>query len=147
MDEAATHVAPLLDIALTDDDHIRRDSEAPERATEPHRLHGRVLDLGLHHEEVQVAARASVATSVRAEQHDACAWRRLRKPASRLDDGRVIDHAGHASRSLPGPPPTQHSSQRPPPYGLHDDRIRAVGVEVHTAMDQLHVDCAAPAAG
>lgn len=64
MDEAAAHIAPLLDVALANDDHIRRDSKASKRTPQPHRLDSRVLDLRLHHEEVQVAAWAGVTPSV-----------------------------------------------------------------------------------
>jgi len=62
--------APVLCVALADDDYVERPSERTKRATETHHLGMTVARVALYDEEIEVAVRARVTARLRAEQHD-----------------------------------------------------------------------------
>ena len=95
VDETPAHVTPLLDVALADDDHIRRDPRP--RSARASRTDSTAA-FSTSSSTTQVAAWPSVAPRMR--DRTARQARCLRQSAARLDDGRLIDHAGHASRSV-----------------------------------------------
>ena len=58
MNKAAPHITPLIDVSRAHHDHIGRYAQAAQRAAQTDGLLTSVLDLGLDHEEVEVAAAA-----------------------------------------------------------------------------------------
>lgn len=55
MHEAATHVAPLGRLTLAHNHDLDRQPQVANRPHQPNRLQRRVLDLGLDHENIDVA--------------------------------------------------------------------------------------------
>ena len=68
MERCALDLAPLGDVVCAYDDYIGGDAEPAQLATEPDRLCSTVVDLGLDHEEVEVAVAAGIAAGVGSEQ-------------------------------------------------------------------------------
>ena len=61
-------LAPLRDVVGAYDDDVGGDAQPAQLSAEPDRLRATVVDLGLDHEEVEVAVGAGIASGMRSEQ-------------------------------------------------------------------------------
>ena len=93
------HRAPVLGVALADHDDLQRQTQVAHLAHQTHRFDRFVLDFGLDHEDVDVAAWACAATCVRTEQNHLRVRCRARETATCLKDLFLGYHAGNATGS------------------------------------------------
>ena len=70
VEHRALDLAPLGDVVGAYDDYVGGDAQPAQLSTEPDRLRRTVVDLGLDHEEVEVAVGAGIASGMRSEQDD-----------------------------------------------------------------------------
>ena len=99
MHDAALNVPPGIYVATADDDDIDRYPKVSKLARKPNRLLSLVLDLRLNDQEVEVAALARIAPSMRTEQHDLGRLAsRARQPSASLLDHSLLDHAETLAR-------------------------------------------------
>lgn len=64
MDKAAPHLSPAVGVIAADDDDIRRHPQIAQGPVQAHRLLSLVGDLGLYDQEIDIAMRACLPTSM-----------------------------------------------------------------------------------
>jgi GTP cyclohydrolase III len=70
VEHRALDLAPLGDVVSAYGDYVGGDAQTAQLAAKPDRLRATVIDLGLDHEEVKVAAGVGIAAGMRSEQDD-----------------------------------------------------------------------------
>lgn len=70
MDNAAPYLSPSVGVLAAHDDDIGRQAQIAQGAMKANRLLSLVSDLRLHDQEVDIAVRSRISTSVGAEQND-----------------------------------------------------------------------------
>ncbi len=92
MDDSTTHLPPAVGVVATDNDHSCRHPQIAQSPMQTHRLLGLISDLGLDHEEVDIAMRIGLFTCMRAEKDHLCIWSGDSQAAPRLGQ-RLMNHA------------------------------------------------------
>lgn len=70
IERRALGFAPLGDVVGAYDDCVGGDAQSAQLSTEPDRFRSTIVNLGLDHEEVEVAVGVGIAASMRSEQDD-----------------------------------------------------------------------------
>ena len=70
MDKTPAHLSPPVGIFAADDDDISRQAQIAQGAMKANRLLSLISDLRLHDQEVDIAVRSRISTSMGAEQND-----------------------------------------------------------------------------
>lgn len=136
MHEAARHVAPFLSLALAVDHEVDRNIEAPQLPTKSPILLAASIEVGLDHQQVQVAIRASLTPSARAEEDDVRIGSSRGKPASGLFNQSVIGDRHSLNRSCRLLQPALKLSEWDAPNNLGPTRILspAISTQSSTAL-------------